>query len=171
MRLRELYLAGGCFWGLEKYLSLLPGVEGTEVGYANGSTARPTYEQVCYLNTGHAETVKVVYDPARLPLERLLEAYFEAIDPVSKNRQGNDSGTQYRTGIYWTDPADEQPVRRALWALQQNHRRPLAVEALPLQSYWPAEEYHQQYLEKNPEGYCHLDAACFERARRWGEKP
>ncbi|HPD02026.1 MAG TPA: peptide-methionine (S)-S-oxide reductase MsrA, partial [Clostridia bacterium] len=98
--MREIYLAGGCFWGTEKYLSQIFGTVSTEVGYANGKTENPTYQEVCYNDTGHAETVRVVYDPSRISLNFLLELFFESIDPISVNRQGNDVGTQYRTGIY-----------------------------------------------------------------------
>ena len=152
---REIYLAGGCFWGCQKYFDLIDGVESTSVGYANGPVANPSYEQV-KAHAGHAETVRIVYDPAKLPLAALLEKYFQVIDPTSVNKQGEDEGIQYRTGIYYTDPADAEVARRALDALSEKCDAPLAVELLPLQNYYPAEEYHQKYLEKNPGGYCHI---------------
>ena len=152
---REIYLAGGCFWGCQKYFDLTGGVVATDVGYANGPTENPSYEEV-KRHAGHAETVRVVYDPARLPLEALLERFFRVIDPTSVNRQGEDVGVQYRTGIYYTDPADEAIARRCLDELAARYDAPLAVELKALENYYPAEEYHQKYLEKNPGGYCHI---------------
>lgn len=160
----EIYLAGGCFWGMEKYLSLIRGVQNTQVGYANGATANPTYEDVCRRGTGHAETVRVEYDPALLPLDRLLSLYYEAVDPTALNRQENDRGVQYRTGIYYTDPSDLPVIRRSLDALQSALDKPIAIEALPLQNFHPAEDYHQKYLDKNPGGYCHIGPDKFKRA-------
>ena len=152
---RTIYLAGGCFWGCQKYFDLMDGVLKTEVGYANGRTANPSYEEV-KRHAGHAETVRVVYDPERLPLRTLLEAYFRVIDPTSVNRQGGDEGIQYRTGIYYTAAADRPVARAALDALAERYEAPLAVELMPLACFYPAEEYHQKYLEKNPNGYCHI---------------
>ncbi|HNX61934.1 MAG TPA: peptide-methionine (R)-S-oxide reductase MsrB [Candidatus Limiplasma sp.] len=160
----EIYLAGGCFWGTEKYIASIPGTLSMQVGYANGDTDCPTYDEVCHHNTGHAETVKVVYNPERLPLPFLLELYYEAIDPTSVNRQGGDRGTQYRTGIYYTDPADLPVIKRSLTALQSRLDQPVAIEVLPLANFYPAEEYHQKYLEKNPTGYCHIPTERFRRA-------
>jgi methionine-S-sulfoxide reductase len=162
---KQIYLAGGCFWGTEKYLSLIPGVLRTEVGYANGTNARPTYEDVCYLDTGHAETVLVEYDPAAIELSRLLSLFYQAIDPTSINRQGADRGTQYRTGIYYADEGDLPLIRQSLAELQRHYEKPLAVEYGPLENYYPAEEYHQKYLDKNPGGYCHIGPVVFERLR------
>ena len=162
----EIYLAGGCFWGLEKYLSLIQGVQSTQVGYANGRTVNPTYEQVCYENTGHAETVKVTYERQVLSLESLLQLYFEAINPTSLNRQGNDVGSQYRTGIYYTDEHDAPVIAQALQKLQSKTRGKVAVETKPLTAFYPAEEYHQKYLDKNPGGYCHIGPRTFEKAAR-----
>ena len=162
---REIALAGGCFWGAEKYLSSLPGVTHTGVGYANGKTARPTYEQVKHEGTGHAETVLVRYDDAVLPLPTLLELFFLIIDPVSVDRQGGDAGHQYRTGIYYLDPADEPAAREALARLQARTEGKVAVELLPLSDFWPAEEYHQAYLDKNPGGYCHVPLAAIAFAK------
>lgn len=161
----EIYLAGGCFWGTEKYIASIKGVQSTEVGYANGKTENPSYEDVCCRFTGHAETVKVVYNPAVLPLTFLLDLYFESVNPVSLNRQGGDTGTQYRTGIYYTDASDLPVIENALAKLQLQHDEPVAIEALPLENFYPAEEYHQKYLEKNPHGYCHISQAKFEKAK------
>ena len=152
---KTIYLAGGCFWGCQKYFDLLSGVTSTEVGYANGPTANPSYQDVC-ADSGHAEAVRVEYDPGFLPLRALLEAYFKVIDPVSVNKQGGDEGIQYRTGIYYVDEADLPTIRAALDDLAKGYDQPLAVECLPLQNFYPAEEYHQKYLEKNPNGYCHI---------------
>jgi methionine-S-sulfoxide reductase len=160
----EIYLAGGCFWGTEKYLSLINGVENTQVGYANGKTINPTYQQVCHDNTGHAETVKVVYDPEAISLERLLELFYETIDPTSVNRQGGDIGTQYRTGIYYIDERDLPVIGKSIRMLQKKYDKPVAIEVKPLMNYSPAEEYHQRYLDKNPNGYCHIHPELFKRA-------
>lgn len=165
-----VYLAGGCFWGAQRYFDCLPGVLATEVGYANGRTADPRYEQVCHENTGHAETVKVTFDPAVLSLRELLEQYYRIIDPTSHNRQGGDVGTQYRTGIYTVSDAQLAAARASLAQLQKRYETPLAVEVRPLENFYTAEDYHQQYLEKNPGGYCHVPAAMFDAARRYEPK-
>jgi len=162
----EIYLAGGCFWGLEKYLASIHGVKSTQVGYANGNTESPTYEEVCHHNTGHAETVKVAYDPTELTLEFLLDLYYEAIDPVSHNRQGGDTGEQYRTGIYYVSEEDAHVIKNSIGRLQSRYRRPIAIEVLPLHNFSVAEEYHQEYLNKNPGGYCHIGKAQFEKAAK-----
>lgn len=169
MKKQEIYLAGGCFWGTQHYFDCLPGVLETEVGYANGRTANPTYEQVKHENTGHAETVKVAFDTEVISLEALLEQYYKVIDPVSVNRQGGDIGVQYRTGIYYTDPAQAPILKASLERLQGRYTERLAVELLPLENFYTAEEYHQKYLEKNPTGYCHIPSAMFEAAKRFGK--
>ena len=157
--MKEIYLAGGCFWGLQKFFDQFEGVISTEVGYANGpeytDQHTPSYEEVCR-NSGHAETVKVVYDENRLSLPELLRYYFMVIDPVSVNRQGNDRGIQYRTGIYFTETGQLREIRPVYDAEQEKAGQPLAVELQPIQNFFPAEEYHQKYLEKNPGGYCHI---------------
>lgn len=160
----EIYLAGGCFWGTEKYLSQIHGVLSTDVGYANGKTENPSYQEVCHNDTGHAETVHVVYNPEQVPLTFLLDIYYDAVDPTSVNRQGGDTGTQYRTGIYFVDPADEQIIRKSIQQLQQKYSDPVAIEIKPLQNYYSAEEYHQKYLDKNPGGYCHIGKEKFRHA-------
>ncbi|XOQ43797.1 MAG: Peptide methionine sulfoxide reductase MsrA [Clostridium sp.] len=159
----EIYLAGGCFWGMQKYLASIQGVLNTRVGYANGPTENPTYEQVCQ-NSGHAETVWVEYDPKTVSLSFLLRLYFDAIDPTSVNRQGGDSGIQYRTGIYYTDEADLSVIQKEIERLQKTLDKPVAVEVLPLKNFYPAEEYHQNYLDKNPGGYCHISRAKIQKA-------
>ncbi|WP_458455020.1 peptide-methionine (S)-S-oxide reductase MsrA [Methanobrevibacter sp.] len=152
-----IYLAGGCFWGVEAYISRLKGVNNTEVGYANGMDLAPTYEKVCTGRTGHAETVKVTYNPEIITLRDILEEFFRIIDPFSLNRQGGDIGSQYRTGIYWQKPGDKGIVVDFLRGKQRKFRERIVVEAHEIYNFYPAEDYHQKYLEKNPQGYCHVD--------------
>ncbi|MGI5891937.1 MAG: peptide-methionine (R)-S-oxide reductase MsrB [Bacillota bacterium] len=163
---KEIYLAGGCFWGAEKYFASIRGVLKTEVGYANGETACPTYEDVCYKNTGHVEVVKVVYDTEIISLPFLLSLYYEVIDPTSVNRQGGDSGLQYRTGIYYVYEDDRETILLSLQKLQKKYHQPIVIEAAPLKNYYRAEEYHQHYLDKNPGGYCHIGQQEFMRAEQ-----
>lgn len=166
---REIYLAAGCFWGAEHYLKLVDGVTFTEVGFANGHTDHPSYKEVYTDTTGYAECVHVIFDDERLSLQKLLEIYFLAIDPTSLNKQGEDEGTRYRTGIYYlsaNETTDLHVIRKVFDAVQQQYPQPLQVEVLPLLNFWPAEEYHQDYLDKNPNGYCHLPVALFEYARK-----
>ena len=157
--MKTIYLAGGCFWGAEAFLKRLRGVTRTAVGYANGRTAFPTYEQVKYENTGHAETVMVEYDETVISTACLLRHFFTVIDPTRADGQGHDEGRQYRTGIYYSDPADSAVIHAELHALGARCARPIVTEALKLQNFYPAEEYHQDYLNKNPGGYCHIDTA------------
>ncbi|MFT3950942.1 MAG: peptide-methionine (R)-S-oxide reductase MsrB [Oscillospiraceae bacterium] len=158
-----VYLAGGCFWGTEKYLSLIHGIQSTEVGYVNGSMKNPTYEEVCN-SSGHAEAVKVEYDEKILPLSFLLDLFYESINPVSVNRQGGDSGIQYRTGIYYVDEKDREVIDTSIRELQKRFDKPIEIEVKPHENYYPAEEYHQKYLDKNPNGYCHIGRGTFEKA-------
>lgn len=176
--IKVIYLAGGCFWGLQKYLNEIPGIVKTEVGYANGHTDNPTYEDVCYKNTSHAETVRVEYDPALISLQRILTLYYQVINPTALNRQGNDVGSQYRTGIYFVDPIDqpdstskenqmdEAVIRASIAELQKKYEKPIAIEVKPLINYFPAEGYHQNYLDKNPGGYCHIPPRYFDKAKK-----
>ena len=159
---KEIYLAGGCFWGTEHFLKLIEGVEATQVGYANGNIAHPTYQQVCTGNTDFAETVKVQYNPEVVDLPFLIGLYFKTIDPTSLNRQGNDRGTQYRTGIYYNQPDDLPIIKETVDRLAVGYTRPLVVEIKPLKNFYPAETYHQDYLDKNPGGYCHIHPELFE---------
>ena len=161
--MKTIYLAGGCFWGMQKYLSLIQGVTNTEAGYANGGAAKPTYEQVC-AGSGHAETVRVNYDENAVTLTRLLDLYADVIDPTSVNRQGGDTGVQYRTGIYYVDEADCAIISGWLTLLGESLTKPVAIELKPLDNYYPAEEYHQNYLDKNPGGYCHISRDKFKCA-------
>lgn len=157
--LKEIYLAGGCFWGLEAYMKKVYGVEDSISGYANGNTENPSYEDLIYRHSGHAETVKVVYDPNEVSLKVLLKYYLRVVDPTSVNRQGNDSGVQYRTGIYYTDAQEEEIIRSVLEKEQENYEKPIVIEVMPLEHFYMAEDYHQDYLEKNPGGYCHINLA------------
>lgn len=163
---KEIYLAGGCFWGTEQYLQYIKGILATEVGYANGNTENPTYEEVCRKDTGHAEAVKVEYEDTVIGLPYILELYYDVINPVSVNRQGGDVGSQYRTGIYYIDEQDVPVIEGSISKLQENYKEKIAIERLPLNNYYKAEEYHQKYLDKNPGGYCHIGADKFEKAKK-----
>ena len=154
--MEKIYLAAGCFWGAQHFLRQLPGVISTRVGYANGRTENPSYEQVKYWNTGHAETVELVYDESVISTAELLDCYFLCIDPTAVNRQGPDVGEQYRTGIYYTDERLAPVIRAELDKLEARIGQKTAVECKPLEQFFPAEEYHQDYLIKNPTGYCHI---------------
>ncbi|MDE6371529.1 MAG: peptide-methionine (S)-S-oxide reductase MsrA [Duncaniella sp.] len=163
---KKIYLAGGCFWGTAHLFSLVEGVEKTVAGYANSIVPDPTYKMVCTGDTHAAETVEVTYDDMKVGLSELLFIYFRSIDPVSVNRQGGDTGTQYRTGIYYTDPDDVPVISAVVATIQRRNTQPLAVEVMPLANFYPAEEYHQDYLYKNPDGYCHVDPALFAEIRQ-----
>ena len=168
----NLYFAGGCFWGTEHFFKQIRGVISTEVGYANGTLQHaPSYEEVCSGNTGFAETVKIVYNPQVVDLKLLLELYFKTIDPTSLNKQGNDVGDQYRTGIYYTDAGVKTTIDEAIAALAKNYKKPIVVEVSPLKNFYQAEEYHQDYLDKNPRGYCHIPTKLFEVARKANPEP
>lgn len=153
--MKTIYLAGGCFWGVQKFFDQFDGVAATETGYANGPEKAPSYEEVCR-DSGHAETVKIDYDEERISLETLLGYYFMIIDPLSVNRQGHDEGIQYRTGIFYTDEEQKETVLRVYAQEEKKAGRKLAVLAEPLRNFFSAEEYHQKYLDKNPGGYCHI---------------
>jgi peptide-methionine (S)-S-oxide reductase len=150
----------GCFWGAEKRFWNLPGVYSTSVGYAAGATPNPTYEEVCSGLTGHNEVVRVVYDPDDVSYEELLTAFWESHDPTQGMRQGNDMGTQYRSGIYWHDEQQREAAERSKAAYEKRLRAagygPITTEILPAPEFYYAEGYHQQYLAKNPAGYCGL---------------
>lgn len=161
----HIYLAGGCFWGTEAYLGHIEGVDYTSVGYANGTSQNPTYEQVCQGDIGFVEAVYVVFDTQKINLEFLLDMYFESINPVSKNKQGNDVGVQYRTGIYYLNESHRSIIDKKLARLQTLFDEPIAVEAMPIMNYYTAETYHQKYLEKNPNGYCHIPASLHQYAK------
>ena len=153
--MKTIYLAGGCFWGVQKFFDQFPGGVKTEVGYANGPDSAPSYREVCD-NSGHAETVRIDYDEQEISLTKLLKYYFMVIDPLSVNRQGHDSGIQYRTGIYYTEE-DQLPEITAVYrAEEEKAGEKLAVELMPIENFFSAEEYNQKYLDKNPGGYCHI---------------
>lgn len=154
--MKNIVLAGGCFWGVEAYFKLKKGVVNTKVRYANGNTENPTYEEVCRNNTGFAEVCYVEYDESITTLEELITAYWKIVDPTVSNRQGHDIGTQYRTGIYYLAQVDVGIIVKSKENEQKKYDRPIVTEIEPLRNFYEAEEYHQKYLEKNPGGYCHI---------------
>lgn len=156
-RENKIYLAGGCFWGVEGYFKFLQGIESLKVGYANGKTENPTYEEVCGNNTGHVETLELIYDENQISLEEILTHFFRIINPYTKNMQGNDVGTQYRSGIYYLNKKDEVAIKSFISKLPDHEN--FVVEVLPLRNFYLAEDYHQDYLTKNPDGYCHINLA------------
>jgi peptide-methionine (S)-S-oxide reductase len=160
--LQTIVLGGGCFWCTEAVFVKVRGITDVESGYSNGHVERPSYEQVCTGTTGHNEVVKLTFDPARISVRQILEIFFVIHDPTTLNRQGNDSGTQYRSGIYTTTPEQKQVAEDMIREItgQKLFGRPIVTEVLPLANYWPAEEYHQDFFEKNPyQGYCVAVAA------------
>ena len=164
---KKIYLAAGCFWGAEHYLKQIEGITFTQVGFANGNTENPTYEQVYTDLTGYAETVLVEYDSYTIPLRTILRLYFKAIDPTSLNRQGEDYGTRYRTGIYYTDKSDLPVIQEVMAMEAKKYDAPLQVEVSQLKNFYSADEYHQDYLDKNPTGYCHLPIELFAYAKKY----
>lgn len=167
--MKTIYLAGGCFWGTEHYMSQFEGVVETVVGYANGNVADPAYEEVYTDQTGHAECVKVIYDDEMISLATLCRLFFRSIDPLLLNRQGGDIGTRYRTGIYWNDTDDQAVVEEVYAEIQRKYNEPLVVEKSSLKCFYSAEEYHQKYLVKNPEGYCHLSLSTLKSAAEYSK--
>ena len=164
MSFREIWLAGGCFWGVEAFFSQIEGVTETSVGYANGKTTNPTYREIH--STNHVESVYVKYNATKVSLETILDYFFKIIDPTTANRQGNDSGTQYRTGIYFKEESDKEIIEKVLDKEQEKYKSKIVTEVKKLEHYFLAEEYHQKYLEKNPNGYCHIDFSLLK-----GQKP
>ncbi|ADL50364.1 peptide-methionine (S)-S-oxide reductase MsrA [Clostridium cellulovorans] len=154
--MKEIIVAGGCFWGVEEFFSRIPGILDTEVGYANGVTENPTYEDVCKNNTGFAEACYIKYDEAVLPLDALLEQYWSIIEPTYLNRQGNDIGSQYRTGLYYKQEEDKEILLKSKEEIQKQYDEKVVTEVDLLKNFYIAEEYHQDYLKKNPNGYCHI---------------
>lgn len=154
--MKTIYLAGGCFWGMEAYFAKLKGILSTAVGYIDGPTPNPTYRDVCQ-DSGHAEAVFLTYDETVLPLPLLLSHFGRIVDLTQVNRQGHDVGIQYRNGVYFTDPADEPDIRAFLAERRKALGKPLSTVVKPAPAFWPAEEYHQAYLDKNPGGYCHVN--------------
>jgi peptide methionine sulfoxide reductase msrA/msrB len=169
-RQKQICLAGGCFWGVEAFFARIIGVVEVVSGYANGNTENPSYEDVCYRNTGHAEAVLVTYDSEKVELKTLVKYFFKIIDPTVLNRQGNDRGVQYRTGIYYLDASQENMIQDFVHEEQKKYDKPIVTEVLPLDNFYRAEEYHQGYLEKNPNGYCHVDFSILEDQQVHEEK-
>lgn len=166
--IKTIYFAGGCFWGTARLFSLVPGVADTIAGYANSIVPSPSYKLVCTGTTNAAETVRVDYDEDRVTLDELIDLFIDSVDPTSINRQGGDCGTQYRTGIYYTDTADGNFIDKAMRQLNEKLGGNLAIEYGRLINFYPAEDYHQDYLEKNPGGYCHINPILFKKARTIG---
>lgn len=156
-KLKKIYFAGGCFWGVEAYMSRLYGVKDTISGYANGTGKNPSYEDAISGDEHFAETVEVVYDPERISLEKLIDRLFQVIDPTTEDQQGNDVGVQYRTGIYYGDEADADVVKKSVKKEQKYYEGKIVTEATSLENFYKAEDFHQDYLEKNPNGYCHIN--------------
>jgi len=155
--MKKIWLAGGCFWGVEAYFRQIKGVLDTVVGYAQGDVDQPTYSQVCSGMTEHAEICQITYDETVLPIRKLLEHFFRIIDPTALDRQGPDRGTQYRSGIYYEDETERKIIVEFIREMQPRYSEPIVVEVEPLMKFFPAEEYHQSYLNKNPGGYCHIN--------------
>ena len=165
--MKTIYFAGGCFWGVEHFFKGVDGVRSATPGYANGNKENPTYKEVYTDTTGFAETVKVDYNPDRVSLETLLTLFFTIIDPLSLNRQGHDEGTRYRTGVFYTDAEDRPIIEEAFRAVEAKLGARPVTELEPLRNFYPAEDYHQDYLDKNPGGYCHLPLRTFAYLRLW----
>ncbi len=153
--MKEIVLAGGCFWGVEGYFKRVYGVVSTESGYANGSGV-PNYQGLCAGYFDHAEAVRLVYDENKVDVLYLIAHFFRVVDPTSLNRQGADIGKQYRSGIYYQDPSEGEKIKSMVELYRGDYKEALVVEVLPLENFYRAEEYHQDYLEKNPAGYCHI---------------
>ncbi len=161
--IKTIYLAGGCFWGVQHYFDQFDGIVNTTVGYANGNTENPVYKDVKKGLTGHAETLEIQYDDTVISLPKILDLYFDIIDPVSINQQGEDIGISYRTGIYYVDNEDLDTIQTKYIEIQNEYDSNLAVELKPLRNFFNAEEYHQKYLDKNPGAYCHIPASKFKK--------
>ncbi|HET8745302.1 MAG TPA: peptide-methionine (S)-S-oxide reductase MsrA [Ramlibacter sp.] len=162
MASETIVLGGGCFWCTEAVYKEVRGITDVESGYSNGQAQRPTYEEVCTGRTGHAEVVKLTYDPAQISLRQILEIFFVVHDPTQRDRQGNDVGTQYRSGIYTTTPEQKEQAEAMIREMSQEKLfgKPIVTEVQPLSNYWPAEDYHQDFFERNPhQGYCLAVAA------------
>lgn len=160
--MKSIIFAGGCFWGVEAYLKQIEGVEFTEVGYVNGASIDPTYEDVCS-GSGHAEAVAVCFNSEILSTKRLINLFFEIIDPFAINKQGNDVGVQYRSGIYWQTNNQEKLIQNEVDKLSQRLNKKVAIEVAPLKNFYRAEDEHQDYLAKNPNGYCHIPKSMLEK--------
>jgi len=156
LSMKKIVFGGGCFWGVEKFFSMMPGVLETEVGYANGKTENPTYEEVCKNDTDFVEVCYITYDEKIVSLDELLDKFWSIIDPTTLNKQAGDTGTQYRSGVYYIDESDADIINKSKAKIQEQCDAQVVTEVKPLKKYYTAEEYHQDYLEKNPTGYCHI---------------
>lgn len=165
MNIREIYFAGGCFWGTEHFFKQIRGVISTQVGYANGNTTNPTYKEVYTDTTGFVEVVRVEYNLEIIKLQKLIDLFFKTIDPTSLNKQGEDVGTRYRVGIYYNNEEDKEIINHSLRELAKQYEKPIVVENEILKNFYAGEEYHQDYLDKNPNGYCHISLDLFEMAK------
>lgn len=165
--MKKIYLAGGCFWGVQHYLSLINGIRQTVVGYANSDIETPSYEDLKAHRSSASETVEVTYDEDVITLKEILDLFFMIIDPTILDRQGHDIGHQYRTGIYYVDEEDKSIIKESLDELSKQYDQPIVTELLPLTNFTIGEDYHQDYLVKNPNGYCHVDKKMFEIARNY----
>lgn len=155
--MKSIVVAGGCFWGVDAYMSKIHGIVETKVGYANGTKKDPTYDEVCSGNTGHAESCLISYDENVVSLEKILNKFWGIIDPIAVNRQGADVGSQYRSGIYYSDKNDLDIILITKDKIQSKYEKAIVTEIKPLSCFYDAEDYHQKYLQKNPGGYCHID--------------
>ena len=155
--MKTIVVAGGCFWGVDAYMSKIDGIVETKVGYANGTKKEPTYDEVCSGKTGHVEACLISYDEKLVLLEKILNKFWGIIDPTVLNRQGADVGDQYRSGIYYTDKDDLDIILRVKNEVQSKYEKAIVTEIQPLSCFYDAEDYHQKYLQKNPGGYCHID--------------
>lgn len=155
--MKTIVVAGGCFWGVEAYMSRIDGIIETVVGYANGEKKDPTYNEVCTGNTGHAEACLISYDEKMISLEKILNKFWGIIDPTVSNRQGPDIGSQYRSGVYYSDDLDLDIILKTRDEVQSRYNKTVVTEIKPLACFYDAEEYHQKYLKKNPGGYCHIN--------------
>ena len=155
--MKTIVVAGGCFWGVDAYMSKIDGVVETKVGYANGTKEAPTYDEVCSGNTGHAEACFISYDEKLISLEKILNKFWGIIDPIALNRQGADVGSQYRSGIYYSDKNDLDIILSTKDKIQSKYKKEIVTQIQPLSCFYNAEDYHQKYLQKNPSGYCHID--------------
>lgn len=167
--MKKIYLAGGCFWGVEHYFSLIKGITSHSVGYANSNIVNPSYQDVCKGISDASETVELEYDETLINLTKILQYYFRIIDPTSLNKQGHDEGIQYRTGIYYIDDSDLKVINESLIELQKSYTKPIVIEVLKLNNFYKAEEYHQAYLYKNENGYCHLPLSVFDVVKKENE--
>ncbi len=169
--MKKIVIAGGCFWGVEAYFKLIPGIKNTKVGYANSKVVNPTYEEVCSEATNAVEAVLLEYNPKVITLAEIINFLFRIIDPTSLNRQGGDRGSQYRTGVYYYDKEDRDVITKAFNGLQNKYKAKIVVENMPLLNFYDAELYHQDYLTKNPYGYCHVNLNDLKPEERKVNKP